>query len=435
MNRRQMLAAAGAVLLPGSALAAPAPRLRDAARLAWIWSLPLIENAGSRTQALKGVRPGRLVHDRALTTPATQWVTTPNNDTLYSRAWLDLAAGPVRLTIPPMPRRYHSVALMDMYANNFAVLGTRTTGEGGGTFTIIGPHGDAADPLAIRSPTRWVWLLVRILADSDADLPAVHGLQDRIVLQAPAAGTPAATATRQAPWPEYFASVQQLMVDNPPPATDWALLQNIAPLGLTPRGGFSASRFSAAERAEIEAGVAEARQQVVGARRRQGPVADGWLYPKSNLGVFGQDYTYRAQVALGGLGALPAQEAMYMRALGPDGRTVLDSATPHRLHFAADQLPPRDAFWSLSMYEASPDGQFFFFDNPIHRYAIGDRTPGLVYGTDGGLDIWISRADPGGARSANWLPAPPQRPFSVVLRVYLPKPELLDGTYRLPRME
>jgi hypothetical protein len=91
-----------------------------------------------------------------------------------------------------------------------------------------------------------------------------------------------------------------------------------------------------------------------------------------------------------------------------------------------------DGFWSLSMYEATTDGQFFFTDNPIKRFAIGDRTPGLKRNADGTLDLWIGRAHPGGERSANWLPAPKSGPFALYLRAYLPRAELLDGRFRLP---
>jgi hypothetical protein len=108
---------------------------------------------------------------------------------------------------------------------------------------------------------------------------------------------------------------------------------------------------------------------------------------------------------------------------------------PYRLHFDADKLPAVNAFWSLTMYEATADGQFFLVANPINRYSIGDRTPGLKKNPDGSLDIWITRADPGGERSANWLPAPSTGPFSLSFRAYLPKEELRDGRYRLPALQ
>lgn len=409
--------------------------LAIAAREAWLFGLPLIETARTRAGSVaSGVRPNTLVHARNLVTPKAQFVTTPNNDTLYSQAWIDLAGGPVRITLPAPHKRYLSVALMDMYSNNFAVLGTRTTGGDGGTFTIVGPNQATSDPLAIRSPTRWTWMLIRLLIDGEADLPAAHALQDQFRLEAPTAGVPAHRyAERSAPWAAYFQSVQELMVENQPRATDERLLEAISPLGLAPAGGFDPRRFGPAQGIEIERGVAAAKAMLA-TPRRQGPVMDGWVYPKANLGDFGQDYFYRAQVAVGGLAALPRVEAMYMRPLDPGGHSQFDSARDWVLELPADKLPPVDGFWSLSMYRAMPDGGFYFFDNPIDRYAIGDRTPGLARDPAGGISIWISRNDPGAARRANWLPGPPEGPFGVVLRAYLPKDALLDGDYRLPRL-
>ena len=441
MNRRSLikLTGAAAVLVPftrfSPALAQDLSPLAAAARDAWIYGLPLIENARTRSEVLdKGIAPNALLHMRGFTSPANQFVTTPNNDTLYSRSWLSLSDGPVRVTIPATGKRYLSVAFMDMYTNNFAVLGTRTTGGDGGTVTIVGPKDATNDPLAIRSPTPWAWMLTRLLADGEGDLPAANRLLDQFRIDGPRAAAPARRyATRDAAWEKYFESVQALIVENPPRATDDRLFDAIAPLGIGPRGGFQASRFSAAQASEIDQGIAAAKGMMRSARR-QGALIDGWIYPKANLGDFGQDYFYRAQVALGGLAALPRVEAMYMRPLGPDGRIPFDSATSWVMSLPADRLPPVDSFWSLTMYQARPDGQFFFFNNPINRYAIGDRTPGLSRTAGGGLDIWMTRNDPGPDRRANWLPTPPTGNFGVVFRAYLPKAELLDGEYHLPAL-
>ena len=167
---------------------------------------------------------------------------------------------------------------------------------------------------------------------------------------------------------------------------------------------------------------------------RVGGGVQGWSYPRSTLGDFNQDYAFRAAVALAGLAALPPAEAMYMNPMGDRGR-MFTGEGPYRLSFPAGQLPAVDAFWSLTMYEATPDGQFFLVENPIRRYSIGDRTPGLKTNADDSLDIWISRADPGGDRSANWLPAPASGPFTLSFRAYLPRPEFLDGRYRLPAIQ
>jgi len=439
-NRRAMLAALASVsasTFATKSFALPAD-LKTAARDAWLYGLPLIEMAHTRSkmvsaragaEAVNTARVNAFSHSRVFATPASRTVTAPNVDTLYSSALLDLAGGPITLTLPPTGSRYFSVAFMDMYTNNFAILGTRTIGGDGGTFTLIGPD---AEPVhgAIRSPTVWVWALMRLLATDEADFPAAHAIQDAVILKAPPGRIPPSYAERTAPWAEYFTSVQALIVENPPPATDLALFRRVSALGLGPAGGFDGKRFSQAEGDQIAAGVAEAKALLLNRGKPRG--IQGWTYPPADLGDFGQDYGTRAGVALGGLAALTNPEAIYMRPLAPDGEF---GDGLYRLHFAAGGLPPVGSFWSLTMYEATSDGQFFLTPNPIDRYAIGDRTKGLIYGADGSLDIWIGRTDPGGERRPNWLPAPAQGPYSMSLRAYLPKPAFFNGEYRLPPIE
>lgn len=404
--------------------------LRTAAREAWLYALPLIEIATTRARGMAlGQRMGAFTHVRNLATPKHRAVTTPNNDTLYSTAQVDLSAGPVTIALPPAGERYISLALMDAYTNNFAILGTRTTGPDGGTFRLIGLRDAAEGANVIRSPTDHVWALARILVDGPHDLDAAREVQGGISMQGPASDPPGPFANRGASWADYFASAAALIAANPPPVTDLAILCRMAPLGLP--DAFDARRFSPEEAAEIEAGVADARKV---ARRGGLGGADfvaGWSYPSARLGDFDQDYEFRAQVALSGLAALPPAEALYMRGEGEDRRNLYDGTKAWRIHFAADRPLPVNSFWSLSLYEATDEGQFFFADNPLNRYAIGDRTPGLARNADGSLDIWIGHVNPGPDRETNWLPAP-AGPFALFMRAYLPKPELLDGGYRLP---
>lgn len=436
MNRRELMTAGAALALaPAAAIAAPLP-LKDAAREAWLYGLPLIEIATTRARALAGPAArgvNRFVHARELAGPQARGVTTPNNDTLYSTAWIDLTRGPVVLTIPPTGDRYISVAVMNMYSDNDAVLGTRVNGGGGGRYTLVGPGQRASGRDVVRISTPHAWMLARILVDGPEDLVATRKVQDGLGLEGPTGMTYPASPTRAAAALDYLAGLGRLIAADPPPAADAPFFASIAALGLTADGAFDPKRFGAAEVAEIEAGVAEARGALRGSFGGAAPV-QGWSYPPASLGLYGTNYHLRAAVALGGLAALPQAEAMYMNPVGDRGR-MFTGPGPYRLHFPAGQLPPVDAFWSVTMYEATPEGQLFLVENPIRRYAIGDRTPGLRKNPDGSLDIWIARSDPGGERSANWLPAPAQGPFTVSFRAYLPRRELREGRYRLPAIQ
>ena len=420
MNRRELFAAmtalgvAGLTLRPGEALADEATDARDL----WLYGLPLIEMATTRARHLAdGMTLNRLRHARTLSDHTARSVTTPNNDTLYSMAWIDLTQGAVTLTVPPTGERYWSAALMDMYSNNNAVIGLRTTGGGGGRYRIVGPGQTGSGPDVLRCETPHAWLLIRTLTDGGADLPATHAVQDGFRLEGPAGVTPPASPGRTAAPADYFAGLRALLKSDPPPATDGRMLARLA--------GFNA------EGSGVAAGVQRAQQIARLALERQ-QFIQGWSYTRPNLGIFGQDYLYRALVALSGLAALPVAEAMYLRSEGERDGAYWGEGL-YRLSIPAQM--PVDAFWSLSMYEITPDGQRFFAENPLGRYAIGDRTPGLIRNADGSLDVWIGRADPGGARSANWLPAPKSGPFGLNMRLYLPKAEVLDGRWWLPAVE
>lgn len=406
--------------------------LRAAAREAWLYVLPLIEIAALRNVSQAAGTPlNSFGMMRRLADHRARAITTPNNDTFYATCQIDLSNGPVTLTIPPSGDRYLSLQLMDAWSNSFAVLGTRTTGNDGGVYTLVGPTDAAEGRNIVRSPTRHVWALARILVEGPHDLEAAAVVQGGFSAQGPQAAPAPDHAGRRGSWADYFTSADRLMTLNPPPMTDGALLKRIAPLGLG-EGTFDPSRFSAAEQAEIEAGVEDARKAARGGGGLSGSnFIEGWAYPASKLGDFGQDYHFRAVVALGGLAALPLAEATYLRAGAPGGGGAFDGGKPWRLHIPADRAIPVDAFWSLSMYEITPERQFFFTDNPLNRYAIGDRTAGLHWNDDGSLDLWIGHESPGLERESNWLPAP-AGPFALFMRAYLPRPELLDGRYRLP---
>jgi hypothetical protein len=435
MNRRRFLEslAAASALAPGDAAAAPAD-LRSDARTAWLYVLPLIEMAVARARILQRRGDGHappsnsLIHAPHLAGPASRAITTPNCDTIYSTAFVDVSAGPVGLGVPAAGSRYFSLAILDMYTDANVVLGARTPGGAAGDYRLIGPGTSKRDARDLELATPHAWLLARILVDGDGDLPAARRLQGALALAGPPLLPPPVYATRASDWSAYFRFAADLIESDPPRfAAGRAAFARLR--GACRSGDFARAGYAEADALAIDDGVADARSLVQGAVRQQA-FSDGWSYPRPNLGNFGDDIAYRAAVAVGGLGALPREEAMYMRAAGDGGDGLFRGDGLYRLRLPA--APPVDGFWSLTMYEATADGQFFLTPNVLARYAIGDRTRGLRRDVDGALDLWIGRGDPGGERRANWLPAPASGPFALVLRAYLPQRPLLDGSYRLP---
>lgn len=405
------------------------------AKRAYLYTVPLVIMEMTRKWRLKK-GANRFNHARKLLNHNSRFVTTPNNDTLYSDAWLDLSKGPVTITVPATGERYFSLAFMDMYTNNFTILGTRTCGGNGGVYTVVGP--DDAIPAGVknvvRAPTPRVWALARILVDGEADLPAACAVQDGLFVHDGASQddvAPGEPTLRYAGWKDYLAAANRLLKRERPPVTDGRMLEEIAPLNIGPDQDFDPEAFNPEEAEAISAGVEAAKDYLVKIQGSRGKVIQGWTYPHHRNGDFGEHYGLRAVVAVGGLGALPEEEAVYMRADGDQPEGLFDGNSDYVLHFDADRMPPLDSFWSLTLYEAMDDGQFFFADTPLKRYAIGDRSPELTFNDDGSLDIWIGATNPGAGKEGNWLPAP-ATPFALIFRGYIPRQALLSGEYRLP---
>lgn len=431
-------------LMLGSASGARASDdLAAIARDAYIYTFPLYEIYRLRAPTQYRASDPRRVpinqfrHRRELADHTSRSVTTPNNDTIYSSAFLDLSRGPLVLDVPEIGDCYYSLAFIDAYTNNFAYIGTRATGSRPGKYVIAGPDWLGARPPEgaplIVSPTNAVWLLGRFLVADASDLARVHQVQDALALAPLAAGGPSPAREGPAldpndPW-NYFTVVNHALSQNPPPARDAAIVARLSAINVGPGQHFDRARFDAGEQRALLTGIDDAKRAIAAASVK-GKVVNDWAYPAPGIGNFGTDYLLRAAVALKGLAALEPAEAIYLTYVG----RPLAGAARYRLHFAADELPPVAAFWSLSIYEIMPDERLFFADNPIHRYAIGDRTPGLRRNSDGSLDLYIQHDPAGDTGESNWLPAPAGS-FALILRAYLPRPPLLDASYAPPALE
>lgn len=409
---------------------------------AFEYAYPLHAVAATRHRAVQDLANPRrhatnsLLHERQLSDHASRWITAPNNDTLYSNAWLDLSGGPVRIRVGAMPTgRYWSVALMDAFTNNFAVIGQRLEGTGPADVMLVGPDADIGDATGrvIRAPGHDVWLFARCLVDGPQDLAHAHAMQDRIVLQPPTGTTGAEriVPTRSTDPQNFLAVVNEALARNPVPAADRPLLERWAVVGLQPGRTDAWQRLGADARAAWSARIGGAHEQLRTASAKGRRVVQGWFASASDMGDFGSNHALRASVALGGLGALPPLEAMYFVRFHDDAMEPLDGRRHYRLRVPPGGIPT-DSFWSFTMYEPTADSQRFLVENPIRRYSVGNRTPGLVLAADGSLDIALQHDAPTDPpRLRNWLPAP-AGPFQISLRAYLPRAELRDTTAVMP---
>lgn len=423
--------------------------LRTLSYEAFVYFYPIVTMDVTRRQLMNmpaGSGPGsgppnRFSHMRAFPTADFRAVVRPNFDTLYSSAWLDLTSGPVTLTAPDTDDRYYMLPLIDMWTDVFANPGKRTTGTDASEWVIVGPGhvGDLPTGLpVIEAPTPYVWIIGRTQTNGVDDYPAVHAVQDGYVITPlgpepehvidadyDVKTEPVKTVNGMAAL-DFFEYAAELLSVNPPHAADFSQLARIALLGIERGKPFDASRFGSAERAEIEAGKADALAAMLGSLPTLGTSVNGWTVMTDNVGVYGNSYFKRAVVTMIGLGANPPEDAVYPLLTADAHGAPLVGETDYVMHFDADAIPPVHAFWSVTMYDA----EGFQVANELNRFAIGDRDP-LTYNADGSLDLYVQHVNPGAERASNWLPAP-EGPLGVTLRLYAPKPEVLDGRWTPP---
>jgi hypothetical protein len=414
---------------------------------AYVYLYPLVTMEVTRRQVINvesGTKPGfgppnEFHHIRAFPTAEFRAVVRPNFDTLYSIAWLDLTGGPVVVHAPDTDGRYYMLPMLDMWTDVFANPGTRTSGTGAGDFVVIGPGygGAVPDGVVIEAPTPWVWVIGRTQTNGPEDYEAVNAVQngyaitpsqpkEHVIDREQDTATEPLRLVNGMSAVEFFAYACETMQVNPPHATDFSVLARIANLGIVPGRPFGASGLDAGALAEIEAGAVAARETLTAALPALGTHVNGWGMITDTIGVYGNAYLKRAIVALVGLGANPPEDAIYplLRADADGDPTKGDR--DYVIHFDADRLPPVDAFWSITMYDA----EGYQVANELDRFAIGDRD-NLSHNADGSLDIYIQNASPGPEREPNWLPAPTGQ-LGITMRLYAPRPEALDGRWAPP---
>ena len=205
-------------------------------------------------------------------------------------------------------------------------------------------------------------------------------------------------------------------------------MKTLAEFGVVPGKPFDIEEQGIVRRLLLRKAVDVARSKLKEIEASDRSSENNWVVVRDGIGVYGTEYSVRAFVSLIGLGALTPAEAAYPNTMKDSSGDPLNGRNRYRIHYAAGKTPPVDAFWSLTMY----DEHGFLIENPINRYAIGDRDP-LKFNTDGSLDILIQHEPPGQGEQ-NWLPAPAEA-FAVTLRLYLPKDDFLNGTWKLPPIE
>lgn len=428
----------------------------DIAVEAYIYLYPLVLMETTRRQSTN-IEAGKVIgrapvnefcHVRMYPPADFKDVVRPNFDTLYSVAWLDLSSEPVVVTIPDTKGRYYLLPMLDMWSDVFAVPGWRTSGTQAQKVAVVPPGWDGKLPEGVErvnAPTKYVWIIGRTKTDGPDDYATVHELQDGMTLQLlsqfgksgsakpfkadPAIDmkTPPMVQVDRMTGAQYFAAAAEILKIQAPHLSDWSMIARMARLGFHVGQSFDGSRADAAVQAAIEKAPAAAMKLLKEKICLVGHTVNGWQVNTSSMGVYGNFYLQRAIVALIGLGANQPEDAIYPLNVADSDGKPLDAANKYVLHFGPNELPPVDAFWSLTMYDA----EGFACANSIDRFAISSWMP-LAKNADGSLDLYIQHENPGGAKEANWLPAPSSGLMGVTMRLYAPRATVLNGDWVPP---
>jgi hypothetical protein len=444
----------------------PAPGIVETkaiAEEAFIYGLPLVTNYAVMQEYVVDKNSGQykgpfnsIANEARVFTHKDTAVVTPNSDTPYSMLWLDLRTEPMVISVPAVEKkRYYSVQLTDGNTYNYGYIGSRATGSGAGNYLVVGPGWTGATPPGINkvfhSTTPFSLVIFRTQLFNPADMPNVVKVQAGYKAQplssflkhpAPSAApaikfVPANTAGIKDNFYAYLDAALQYIPETP---EDKAVRARMASIGIGPGKTFDFKDLSLEHKAAVllgmKAGDDKVKQYLASGLKDINSWKIGSLFGDSAF--YNGDWLKRAAAAVGGIYGNDAVEAMYpMTRDDASGQPLDGSKHNYTLTFAAGQLPPVNAFWSVTMYDGKTQ---FLIKNPINRYLINSpMLSKMKKNKDGSLTLYIQYASPGKDKESNWLPAP-NGPIYLVMRLYWPKetpPSILPaghGTWQPPAL-
>jgi hypothetical protein len=430
---------------------------RAIAKEAYIYGFPMVDNYRiQHAYFVDRANPeykapwNHLVNTPRVYTPEDKAIQTPNSDTPYSFVGMDLRAEPLVLTVPAVEKeRYYSIQLIDAYTHNFDYIGSRATGNEAGSFLVAGPNWKGETPKGvkkvIRSETEFVFAGYRTQLFNPADLENVKKIQAGYKAEPLSAflGQPAPQAApaidfikpltpeTQKTSLEFFNVLSFVLKFCPTVPSEKALMERFAKIGVGAGKTIDVDALSPEMRSAMAQGMADAWKEYEDFKRTEvdtGKVTSGDFFGTREY--LKNNYLYRMAGAVLGIYGNSKAEAMYpLYTIDAAGEKLDASKHRYTLRFEPGQLPPVDAFWSVTMYDLPAS---LLVANPINRYLINKpMLPELKNDADGGLTIYIQNESPGKDKEANWLPAP-KGPFWMAMRLYRPQEEALSGKWTAP---
>jgi hypothetical protein len=432
---------------------------------AFIYGFPMVMNYGvfyeyfiDKSSPAYKTSINQLYNTAHVYTPQDTTIVTPNSDTPYSFVAIDLRAEPYVFCNPEIEKsRYFSVQLVDMYTFNYGYMGSRTTGNGAACFMIAGPSWKGKKPEGIvkvfQSETDFSIAIIRTQLFNPADLENVKKIQAgyRGLTLSQFQNKPAPPTAPEIAWPEidkkladsdpftYLNFVLQFCPPTGPAEVEVPLRARFAKIGVEAGKPFEIDKLTPEQKAGLQAAMKSGMEKIKQKVATLGTDVNGWRVTLNGFGdraAYKGDWTLRAAAAMAGIyGNSPAEAVYPLLAADGDGNKPDTSTNRYTLTFPTGELPPVNAFWSVTMYDGKTQ---LLIENPINRYLINSpMLPDLKKNPDGSLTLYIQKDSPGKDKESNWLPAP-DGPAYVVMRLYWPKehsPSIYNGTWKPPAIE
>jgi hypothetical protein len=427
----------------------------------FVYGLPVVMNYGVMYEFVIDRNSGQwkapfneMFNDARVFTPADTSVPTPNSDTPYSMSWLDLRTEPMVISVPAVPGpRYYSVQLVDGNTFNYGYIGSRATGPEAGDYLVVGPGWQGEKPAGVkqvfRSSTQQSLALFRTQLLDPKDMGNVKKIQAGYRVQPLSAylKQPAPPAAPGVDFPkfdkelvktEFFEFLDFALQFAPPGPEEKGIRERLARIGVGAGKTFAFKDLSLEHKAAVLVGLKEGLRKVDERAATLGKRINGWSVGAAfgDRAFYGGDWLLRAAAAKAGIYGNDAVEAMYpMTKVDGEGAPLDGSKGKYTITFPKGQLPPVNAFWSVTMYDGKTQ---LLVANPIDRYLVNSpMLPTLKTNKDGSLTLYVQNKSPGKDKESNWLPAP-DGPIYLVMRLYWPKtdpPSILppgEGTWQPP---
>jgi hypothetical protein len=408
----------------------------------YMYSLVTMDITRKKMLLDKNTKENQFTHLRKYPEVSYTDVVRPNFDTLYSIAWLDLSAGPVRVMTGDSNGRYYLMPYYDMYSDVIGTTGTMTTGNGKQMTTIYGPNykGEYAAGNILKSSTQKLWIIGRTKTDGPSDYVSVNKFQDtfKIIVEDSRQSLPEIDIkfnpklspleiVNSMKLSDFFRYGNELVKMNGYHDSDNSLIFQGRRMGFFEKDVFDFKALPIKSRQAMSMGVLKATALLMKIKNSKQKLSNGWSVYTSLMGVYGNEYAFRSFISMIGLGALPTQDSVYPVLMSDANGNDIVGEKNYIIHFDKKDLPPVKAFWSLTMY----DNQGFAVANSLNRYTIGSKDS-LKFNKDGSLDIYIQHKKPSDSLVSNWLPAPAKGNIGVTMRLYSPDFSVITGKWIPP---